>query len=55
MRITVSELLSILVLKGRSSSYFFASDNFKGTFIDFHFLMFTEVLMKELARIPVDT
>ena len=32
-------------------SYFFASDNFQGTFADFRFMMFTQVLMKELARI----
>ena len=32
-------------------SIFFPSDNFQGTFVDVRFMMFTEVLMKELARI----
>ena len=29
------------------------SDNFQGTFFDFRFMMFTKVLMKELARILI--
>ena len=33
---------------------FFASDNFQGPFVDFRFMMFTKVLMKELARILID-
>ena len=32
---------------------FFASDNVQGTFVDFRFMMFTKVLMKELARILI--
>ena len=32
---------------------FFTSDNFQGTFVDFRFMMFTKVLMKELARILI--
>ena len=35
-------------------SIFFPSDNFQGTFVDVRFMMFTEVLMKELARIWID-
>ena len=33
--------------------FFFASVNFQGTFVDFHFMMFANVLMKELARILI--
>ena len=33
--------------------FFFVSDNFEGTFVDFCFMMFTEVLMEELAPILV--
>ena len=29
----------------------FVSHDFQGTFVDFRFMMFTKVLMKELARI----
>ena len=32
---------------------FLASDNVQGTFVDFRFVMFTKVLMKELARILI--
>ena len=32
---------------------FLASDNVQGTFIDFRFMMFTKVLMKELSRILI--
>ena len=32
---------------------FLASDNVQGTFVDFRFMMFTKVLMKELARILI--
>ena len=32
---------------------FFASDNFQGTFVDSCFMMFTKVLMKELACILI--
>ena len=32
---------------------FFASDNVQGTFVDFRFMMFTKVLMKELAHILI--
>ena len=32
---------------------FFASDNVQGNFVDFRFMMFTKVLMKELARILI--
>ena len=32
---------------------FLASDNVQGTFVDFRFVIFTKVLMKELARILV--
>ena len=34
-------------------SYFFASDNFQGTFVNFRFMMFTQTLMKKLASIFV--
>ena len=34
-------------------SYFFASDNFQGTFNDARSMMFTKVLMKELAYILI--
>ena len=37
-------------LRGR---IFLASDNVQGTFIDFRFVIFTKVLMKELTRILV--
>ena len=33
------------------SLIFFASDNFQGNFVDFRFMRFTQILMKELARI----
>ena len=36
-----------------AGSYFFTNDNFPGTFFDFRFMMFTKVLMKELARILI--
>ena len=32
---------------------FLASDNVQGTLVDFRFMMFTKVLMKELARILI--
>ena len=32
---------------------FLASGNVQGTFVDFRFMMFTKVLMKELARILI--
>ena len=32
---------------------FLASDNVQGTFVDFRFMIFTKVLMKELARILI--
>ena len=32
---------------------FLTSDNVQGTFVDFRFVMFTKVLMKELARILI--
>ena len=32
---------------------FLASDNVQGTFVDFRFMKFTKVLMKELARILI--
>ena len=32
---------------------FFVSDNVQGTFVDFRFMLFTKVLMKELARILI--
>ena len=32
---------------------FFASHNVQGTFVDFRFMLFTKVLMKELARILI--
>ena len=32
---------------------FFASDNVQDTFFDFRFMLFTKVLMKELARILI--
>ena len=32
---------------------FLASDNVQGTFVDFCFMMFTKVLMKELAHILI--
>ena len=32
---------------------FFTSDNFQGTFVDFRFIIFTKVLMKELTRILI--
>ena len=30
---------------------FFTSDNAQGTFVDFRFMLFTKILMKELAHI----
>ena len=32
---------------------FLATDNFQGTFVDFCFMMLTEILMKELAPILI--
>ena len=32
---------------------FLASDNVQGTFVGFRFMLFTKVLMKELARILI--
>ena len=32
---------------------FFVSDNVQGTFVDFRFMLFTKVLMKELALILI--
>ena len=32
---------------------YFASDNFQDIFVDLYFMMFTKVLMKELARILI--
>ena len=32
---------------------FFVSDNVRGTFLGFRFMLFTNVLMKELARILI--
>ena len=32
---------------------FFVSDNVQGTFVGFRFMLFTKVLMKELARILI--
>ena len=32
---------------------FFVSDNVQGTFVGFCFMLFTKVLMKELARILI--
>ena len=37
-------------LRGR---IFLASDNVQDTFVDFRFMMFAKVLMKELARILI--
>ena len=34
-------------VRGRNFS---ESDNFQGTFVDFRFMIFTQVLMKELAH-----
>ena len=34
--------------------FFFVSDNIQGTFVDFRFMLFTKVLMKELARVLID-
>ena len=34
-------------------AFFFASDNVQGTFADFRFLLFTKVLIKELAPILI--
>ena len=36
-----------------AGSYFFASENFQGTFVDFRFMIFTKILMKELARVLI--
>ena len=33
--------------------FFFMSDNVQGTFVGFRFMLFTKVLMKELARILI--
>ena len=33
--------------------FFFASDNFQSTFVDFPFIMFTKALMKELSHILI--
>ena len=32
---------------------FFISDNVQGTFVDFRFILFTKVLMRELVRILI--
>ena len=37
----------------RAGFYFFASDNFQGIFVDSRSMMFTKVLMKELACILI--
>ena len=37
----------------RGSNFVFASNNFEGTFIDFCFMMFAKVMMKELAHILI--
>ena len=34
-------------------SYFFVKDKLQGTFVSFFFMMFAQVLMKELARILI--
>ena len=54
-RITTSEISSILVQCSLKCGvlFFFASDDFQGTFVDFRFMMFTKVLMKELAGILI--
>ena len=33
--------------------FFFASDNFQGTFVDFRFMMFTQALINKLAHISI--
>ena len=45
-------LFGAMLLEVRDS-IFFLSDNFQGTIVDARFMMFTEVLMKELARILI--
>ena len=53
-RIIASKISSILVQCSlKCGLYFLASDNFKGTFVDFRFMMFAKVLMKESARILI--
>ena len=37
----------------RGRIFFFVSDNVQGTFVGFRFMLFTKVLMKELARILI--
>ena len=37
----------------RGLIFFFVSNNAQGTFVDFRFMLFTEVSMKELARILI--
>ena len=37
----------------KAGSYFLAYDDFQGTFVDFRFVMFAQVSMKELAHILI--
>ena len=37
----------------RGLIFFFVSNNAQGTFVDFRFMLFTEVSMKELAHILI--
>ena len=53
-RIITSEISSILVQCSlKCGVVFFASDNFQGIFVDSRFMMFTKVLIKELACILI--
>ena len=52
--ITISKMTSILVQYSLEwGCIFFTNDTFKGIFVDFYFIMFTQVLIKELARILI--
>ena len=42
-----------MFFEGRGRIVFFVSDNVQGTFVGFRFMLFTKVLMKELARILI--
>ena len=50
---TLEEFLLEMLQVSFASRIFFASCNFQDTFVEFCFMMFTQVLMKELARILI--
>ena len=54
-RITTSEISSILAQRSLKCgvAFYFVGDNFQGNLADFRLMMFSKVLMKELARILI--